>query len=707
MSAIAIEVGGTFITMYPGTKIKLLLKSPLFAGVDDPPSRIFNFKIPTRANAWIFNYAHVIDSRNKTAKVNGKIFLKGKYWKNCLIIIDNSSDNFYNIRVTIDKGYYSELGNTRLRDFKFENPTKYRAYEPSVAYQEYSFTVAAGAPSSGPSTGLILTVQNGENKDQYFDYVINYTPPTSIGSFLNTIIATVNADFTKHGVKAVLRPGNTIRFINFWGNGQYPGLNFVASTIDYYLYFDDPNYSSGYFANVPLQQTNHANDVAANINNYDYAFFPVRVPGFAQTGAGFNFSGVVNDRAPVNIGLFTPGFRGMSDIVVNLKNGFSPSAFLYKVLNMITQERGIDVEDFFFDDELKQLLLYSPVLIDYNWNGASFYSPSFLFSDILPDVTFGELLNALGGAFGFIADWDSVRQKVKYTSAKKVIESTDVEDWTSKVTQDYILDREKKKLYLKYNWPEDEILVDSRVIKQGSTIHKYKGQFSSFPADSVSSNRDLILHKPSNFYYSYYGYFTGGVWTYVAECLEDVPVQPNQEEVDLKFSPLFSDVFETNYVYSPSGKIIKWLLPYTNVKPQFVSMQNEKWPIRFLFYRGMQPGQYQAGEDPNVLTAFNYPLAHYHNYNYLGNKIGEYSLALHGEDGLIEKFLKPRIKLIEDGEPLKFQCMLNEVDFNQLDLLKKKQIGNQHYLIDEVEVTIGEEIELSTVKMYNLRNLYE
>lgn len=707
MSIFALEINGSMVTMYPNTKVKWIFKSPLFATSIEPPSRTFNIQIPVNGNDQILEFANVINVRTRLYLAEGRAYINGKFWKNCKVYIDASSHEQFTIRAVIDRGYFADLGKSRLRDFNYNNPTKYRFFEDSVAYREYTLAFLSGVPSSGVATALIWTLENPENKDISHQYVIPYTPAETMATFLARTAATINADYTKHGIRVDVKPSDILRFVNTWGNGQYPDVAWVAADIEYYSYFVDPVNSSNYFANTPFQQTNHANDVVANPSNYDYIFFPTKVPAFAQTGSGFDFTGVVNDWSPVAVSPYGVGFRGMQALGTAHKNGFSPAAYLYNVLSMIHAELNIRVIDRFFDEELKTLVIYSPVLTDYNWNSESWFSPSFKFADILPDVTYGELITGLAGAFGFIPDFDSVKNQITFTCRKDVFASGEYDDWTDLVQKNLTLDRVITALKLKYSWPEDELLTKERLIVQGERIYNYKGQVTSTPSASVSSNKDLVLLKASNHYYSFSSTFGGGNWNYVAEQLEDSIDKPNQNEIQLGFSPLFSGIFSSNYKIDSPTKINNWLLPYTNVSPQFVTIQKDKWPVRFLFYRGMQPGKYQAGTDPAVLTDMEYPLAHYHNYNYLGEKIGNYSLALHGEDGVIEKWQKDWIEFVEQGEPIKMGFDLSEVELRNLNLLKKKRINNQDFLIDELEVTMGDVIELSTAKCYQIRKKYE
>ena len=708
MGAFALYINDQKVVLFPNTKIKFLIKSPLFQTEIEPPSRSFNIDIPANENNFIFEYASVLSSRNRLFVVDGKTYLKGKFWKNVKVYIDAFSPIKYTIRIAFDKGYFTDIGKSTLRSFKYENPTKYRAFKDSVTYRQYQFSVLPWAPSTGPATALLMTLDNPVDKSITHNYRIVYNAGETITTFINRIISTVNADFKIHGNFAEAKPSDTIQFTNYWGNGQYASIGFTPVDLDYYNYLDDPVFTSGYSANVPRQQTLHANDVVANPGNYDYVFFPVRVPGFAQTGSGFNFSGVVNDYAPVAIDTYTPGFRGMGPFGENNKNGYTPSAYVYDVLRMIHEEMGIKVVDHFFDDELKKLVIWSPVLRDYNWNGDNWYSPTFLYADILPDVTYGELIQSLAGLFGFIPYFDSVRKQVTYTSRKNVINSQEDEDWSDISGKLYNLKRIEKALKHAYTFADDEEdLYKSRVIEPGDVLYNYKGEQASLPSSTVSANKDLVLLKSKNHYFGFTSYFGGGEWIFLGEQLQNTLDRDAQTEIKVPAAPTFSDVFSTNYIRTPSPKIIKWLLPYSNAVPEFISRQKSKWPIRLLFYRGMQPGEYQAGSDPNVLTSFNYPLAHYHNYNYAGTKVGNYSLAFGGEDGVINKFLKEWIEFVEQGDPITFSVKITEQQLRNLDVLKKKRIHNQLFLIDEVEVTIGDEIEIATVKAYQTRKNYE
>lgn len=81
--------------------------------------------------------------------------------------------------------------------------------------------------------------------------------------------------------------------------------------------------------------------------------------------------------------------------------------------------------------------------------------------------------------------------------------------------------------------------------------------------------------------------------------------------------------------------------------------------LRLLFFRGLQ----------NDNEGNSYPMASYSNYDFAGNKIGDYSLAIDGTDGLYQQFLSEYINLLQKGKEvekiirLDIQDIINEKEF--------------------------------------------
>jgi len=99
-----------------------------------------------------------------------------------------------------------------------------------------------------------------------------------------------------------------------------------------------------------------------------------------------------------------------------------------------------------------------------------------------------------------------------------------------------------------------------------------------------------------------------------------------------------------------------------------------------MFARGMVE-TFTSGEEYPLLTATN--------YDHLGNRLGDLSLAWDGPDGLIERFHKD-FKIFIEKEKVKItgEFLLTAADIRNLNLPKKKHILGRNFLIEKVHVKL-------------------
>lgn len=109
---------------------------------------------------------------------------------------------------------------------------------------------------------------------------------------------------------------------------------------------------------------------------------------------------------------------------------------------------------------------------------------------------------------------------------------------------------------------------------------------------------------------------------------------------------------------------------------------------------GFMRGFYQIGTkkidpDPGLYYAYHYPLMTPFNYDQSGNKIGNYSLAWEGTDGLLNKFHKEFKEYIEkDRMKLVGNFLLTPLDLKNIDFKKKIYIRGKKYHIVRIETTL-------------------
>ena len=107
--------------------------------------------------------------------------------------------------------------------------------------------------------------------------------------------------------------------------------------------------------------------------------------------------------------------------------------------------------------------------------------------------------------------------------------------------------------------------------------------------------------------------------------------------------------------------------------------------IVLLFYRGIQTLSSINADNPDSID---YPLASPLNYDYFGNRIGNYSLIWTGQDGIFNTWWKDWHEAIQRMRGVSYSTRLKAVDIANLDLSKKKRIDKYLYFIKRIRLTI-------------------
>jgi hypothetical protein len=106
------------------------------------------------------------------------------------------------------------------------------------------------------------------------------------------------------------------------------------------------------------------------------------------------------------------------------------------------------------------------------------------------------------------------------------------------------------------------------------------------------------------------------------------------------------------------------------------------------FARGFYNRETQQIDDPVGDYSNHYPLLSPFNHDPAGNKIGDYSLAWEGADGLKNKFHKDFIDyLARDRQTLKADMRLTNLDLKNLDYKRKKYIWGRLFYLVKLETT--------------------
>ena len=563
-----------------------------------------------------------------------------------------------------------------------------------------------------------MPLDNFTTTSAFFNYETGN--PETITEFITKIADYFTSRLSTEGVYCKVLSATQLQFVTPYNNSGLVGLTFIRNTACA-LQLNAPtapgvvtNYESNWQESLQL-----ANDTVNNPENYDFVFFPFHAPKGNDSPA---YRATVNEYNPDTL---SGGF--MSPIFTRdfyRYKGLVPFPYLYKVFEYIHKELKINVEDEFFDDELKTLVYFNNTVFNHTYipdtipSGAVTYHlsliniSSFKYANIVPDITYKEFVYDLANMFCLVFDYESNDEKVRVIPRKKILQSDQVNNLTSKLIFDYVGNYEGTIYSLKYTWPSDETLVETRILPiLNLTTNPDIDIEASLPATATAIKKSITRAYKENWRYKLVvDQLSNRSWNFFDEHLENYVVNLSNTDITTGLSTLFLHVGNYDLRNPIRQFLFKALLPFTESPINIQTEEVNSYSQRILFYRGLIDIEIEAhtisGDYINPTPEYRpgkYPFGTYHNYDVNYNKIGNYSLAWNAPDGLVEVWWKQWIDFLNSTYPVKLQFDFSASEFMQLDMLEKIQVGNQHFLIDEMEVELSNEISLVDVKAYPIK----
>jgi len=683
-----IVVNNNELVLFPNTKIKFKIKTPYFNHKYEYKSQTYTFQIPVLPNQIALDLAQGLNRRGCIYEFPADLYIGTTLWKKVVLLITGFNNIAFSIKLVCEEPYYIDFLAKNIRDFQYLNPSKYRHILSKNNGEFKIYTVAVSSSGVGEIARTVVdtsAVYVGD-PDRYIFYIEYENTDTSTIA-RDKIVAAINNQFPKTGLWATPDPiyANDFHLHNMTAS---PWSEFDFSIEDLLKpNWVDVTYSglSAVAGGIPAITTALAEDTL--VKDYDFIYCPVYNPPADSAIPGpneLNTFNVINDFEP-DSGKFYSPFR----------NRFAPFPYLKKLLKQLYSENNIVINDTFFDEELSNLILYTPIITAFN-NGLAFDQwPYFQYSKILPNVTVQQFYTMLRGYFGFIPDYNYRDRSVRYTSLKQELNRRDFKDLSNKTRYEYELQFDKQ--IPNYNFEyKDEPLTEERMISDKS-LYYFIGESndtSGLPLNARDNNAFYIIKK--NHYYFNNGDFGGTYWYFLAEAMQGIFNSTSTIDLGPKGSIPFSlEMYHRNDIRKTP---VKWLIPFTkSATIDYLSQKNEI-PFRLMFYRGMSGGFKQS--EGGAFTGFNYPFASYHNYNYAGTKVGNYSLAWNAPDGLFEVFFKEYDSVLRNSRPVNFITDYDINDVLNFDELKPILRNNQAYIIDEIEFEFTDKIEPVKSKEY-------
>lgn len=682
--------------------VRMLLKSPVFQTDTEPATRSFTFKIPFQENALKLNEYCLWGSRKQFDKIEVKTFLRSDFWSYALLEITDHTDEDISIKISLDKSYYADLANKQLSFFEYKNPYRLRFYTSQLAYTSYFFDDSLFSGTCTITFTFFTTNNTGAGNEIVETFTYN-TASENLQQLITRICNYFNSKIEEYRYyfEPVEPLANDFVIYNLT-NGTNSAFYFTItkSSVD----FTVSTISSVNKTRLQSARANMAESLGATLP--DYRVFTIANPNL-YSAENTSYLGYVNLEA-VRI----PGEALFPGQLFSDEQPYCPQPRLQYIINAIHQELGIllKLDDFFTDSELKELYLVNYTNIfnsvrrpENSWQYTQ--SGAFLFKDILPNATFKQLTYGLKGMFGLIFDYSTRDRSVRMIKLKTILKSKDAIDITDKTEASFSRNINVGDNGVEFDFIGDDLVSERLPVLPANQVAEPVNYKSNLPA-APPLGYFYVFAQKENMYYRWEP--TTSTWVEHAEGF--YPYNQNAKSVNqVKALPVFtSDLpFHISGTFTTLPYDLRWRIPYAKeVSNQYTfdSIQN---PIRLLFYRGERTCTVKATGSSSFATGY-YHLASSHNYDFARNKVGNYSLAINHEDGLMNNFLKEWVDFLDNTTPFKFKVRWDAIDVINLDLVKKIRYRNQEFLIDTVEFDIKDRrIENVIITCYIIKKSYE
>lgn len=325
------------------------------------------------------------------------------------------------------------------------------------------------------------------------------------------------------------------------------------------------------------------------------------------------------------------------------------------------------ITGFFEDDE------FEGMLFDNSANQSGSFAPFYKLNSFMPNMSANEFLKEILKLFcsSLFPEGD----KFKIIRNEDVLANQTTEDWSLMLIDELKFELQSGQAY-KYGYEEIEetpISVPSENVLQTikDLIDVNVGPESNYIADfKVQSTGEYYTKEVSS---------TGATYKRLNSGYGKSAETSNEAyDTSSLITPLPMGIYDYWIEKHPDPQIV----PNTGkayVPTYSGDRMNRQTKANIMFYRGLKPG-FVAGRKYPLLTAGN--------YDGFGNKIGDYSLAWEGEDGLLNKFHKSHKEWIE-REKLRAsgEFRLTPMDFKMLDLSIRKYINGRRFFVEKLNVT--------------------
>lgn len=700
MSLFRLKINGEFVVMEPNTKIKLVMNTGIFRFNNNKPTRTYTFKISASSNAHVFGMVNSMFTRDvQTEYEMCEAYLGTNLLGKCKTIITDWNDSSLSIQVVFNEGAFSGLMNRSLRSFEYKNPYPFRYNLTSC----YSSNYSINPPLVDGTYIITLTMAPIGNRYATVTKQFTFVSTAAVGELDvigQEIVDYINETGADTGYLAAADPmGAQLFTVYAVGALRAPSLDITFTSSD------PGNFGISKTADNSVNQTTalHSFYNATLDGSKEYVYAPVYTPNiFNNTILAANPSSaskfeLLNAFIPKVIG--NPTYPGQPAGLI-----FAPFAKLKYVLYQIHAEYGLSVDfDDLFDSENEQLFILNdePQNVIFKralkfWENKSTHA--FQFNSIVPDITVQDLVDGVRFMFNTLISYNGATNSITIKKIDSIIKGNAL-DLTDKFIPGYAYNFKPNTISISYTWPSDRLVNEFTPQINDFDLAPAVNFVTDLPATPrTNDTKEVRFVKKEN---KYYAWNTSSlVWEVFADGLYPFTVDKATKTIQITATPLvcvpypfklnsagLTTMFDANQIVALSAQTGN------------NSDHDRNTPsVRVMYYRGMQPCKVKLTSGGSWVNG-EYPMMSNHNYDTNGNKIGNKSLSINAEDGLYNTYYKRFFERCANNSPMKLRFNFTEQDIlsNQL---QKIMVENHEYLVDEIEVEIGENIGLAIATVH-------
>lgn len=333
--------------------------------------------------------------------------------------------------------------------------------------------------------------------------------------------------------------------------------------------------------------------------------------------------------------------------------------------------------------------------------GLNEYDNYIKFKNHVKDISVAELLGEVK-KLGVDILFDFNTKTVTLNKIAEYIKAPQLTDYTNKAASDYELSFDTKNKGFVFNY--DFSGSDKYLEENFKSIDPSKIKYNVLTTDLLptpSKIGDLSYIESLNQYYTVAGSAGAYSWTFYSDNYYPVKVGGGETEISCKLAPMLMGIHDNEGGTADQNKCIMPHIKETGSSQMFGLGVND-FSLRIAFHRGTNNFNGLSTTTTPTAKGGTHSVASSAQYSINGRKFGEYTLAQSHANSFYNLVLKPWLEVLNEGEQLQRDMLLNEHDILTMQPSKQIIMDGTGFFIKSISVSINKRLRLSRLKLLRL-----